>query len=78
MTLNKRNTFIILIHYHRIKGHSMLSVAFGIIIISEKRFQYPGPISEDNEAVHYIFGISHFGSSTCFSQHIMSFEIFLT
>ena len=41
--------------------------------ISEIPFQYPGSSPEDNKAIVYIFGIS-----MCFSQHVMSFEIFLT
>ena len=48
-------------------GHSTLSVAFGKNInlgdtfwISEIRFQYTGPISRDNKAIDYIFGICHY------------------
>ena len=63
-------------------GHSMLSVAFGKYInlgdtfwISEIRFQYTGPISRENKAIDYIFGICHY---MCLCQHVTSFEIFLT
>ena len=58
----------------RSPGRSTLSVAFGKNInlgdtfwISEIRFQYTGPISLDNKAIDYIFGICHLqvSLSTC-------------
>ena len=55
------------LRYWTYLGHSTLTVAFGKTInlantlsISAIRFQYPGPISRDNEAIDYKFGICNF------------------